>query len=205
MAGSPVTADTIASFDLARETVRELNARLHAPDSAGGRVLVSNPGGKHAIAVGLDALYEVEIAGHVGYYCAGMNKQATVRISGNCGVGVAENMMSGAVVVRATFPNPNNVLLPGLYVRARLIEGVREKGLLAPQAGVTRNERGQATALVLGPGDVVAQRIVRTDQAIGDKWGVTDGRTAGDKLIVDGLLNLQPGAKVRARLAAAGS
>jgi membrane fusion protein, multidrug efflux system len=108
---------------------------------------------------------------------------------------------TGAVVVRATFPNPNGVLLPGLYVRARLIEGVREKGLLAPQAGVTRNERGQATVLVLGPGNVVAQRIVKTDQAVGDKWIITDGLAAGDRLIVDGLLNLQPGAKVNARLA----
>ena len=54
------------------------------------------------------------------------------------------------------------MLLPGLYVRARLIEGVLPQGLLAPQAGVTRNERGQAAALVVGPGDVVAQRIVET-------------------------------------------
>ena len=54
-----------------------------------------NPGGRHAIAVGLDADCEVEIEGHVGYYCAGMNKHATVRVRGNCGVGVAENMMSG--------------------------------------------------------------------------------------------------------------
>jgi membrane fusion protein (multidrug efflux system) len=112
---------------------------------------------------------------------------------------------TGAVVVRATFPNPNGVLLPGLYGRARLIEGVREMGLLAPQSGVARNERGQATALVLGPGNVVSQRIVKTDQAIGDKWVITEGLAAGDKLIVDGLLNLQPGAKVQARPAQAGS
>jgi membrane fusion protein (multidrug efflux system) len=112
---------------------------------------------------------------------------------------------TGAVIVRATFANPNAVLLPGLYVRARLVEGVQEKGLLAPQAGVTHDERGRAVALVLGPGNVVAQRIVKTDQAIGDKWLVTDGLAPGDRLIVDGLLNLQPGAKVRPRLAAAGS
>jgi len=112
---------------------------------------------------------------------------------------------TGEVVVRAVFPNPNGVLLPGLYVRARLVEGVRQQGLLAPQAGVTRNERGQATALVVGPDNVVAQRIVKTDQAIGDKWVITDGLKAGDRLIVDGLLNLHPGAKVRARLAAAGN
>jgi membrane fusion protein (multidrug efflux system) len=109
---------------------------------------------------------------------------------------------TGAVTVRATFPNPDGVLLPGLYVRARLIEGVRERGLLAPQAGVTRNERGQAVALVVGPGNVVAQRMVRTDQAIGDKWVITEGLAAGDKLIVDGLFNLHPGAKVQARPAA---
>jgi len=102
-----------------------------------------------------------------------------------------------------TFPNPNGVLLPGLYVRARLIEGVRQQGLLAPQAGVTHNERGQAVALVVGPGNVVAQRMVKTEQAIGDKWVISDGLKAGDKLIVDGLLNLHPGAKVNPRPATA--
>lgn len=111
---------------------------------------------------------------------------------------------TGAVVVRAVFPNPGGVLLPGLYVRARLIEGVRQQGLLAPQAGVTHNERSQAVALVVGPGDVVEQRVVTIDQAIGDKWLVTDGLKAGDRLIVDGLLNLHPGAKVKAHPAAAG-
>jgi glutamate synthase domain-containing protein 3 len=60
---------------------------------------VLNPGGKHAIAVGIDAEREVDIDGHVGYYCAGMNKLAVVRVHGNCGVGVAENMMSGSVIV----------------------------------------------------------------------------------------------------------
>ena len=109
---------------------------------------------------------------------------------------------TGAVVVRASFPNPGGLLLPGLYVRARLIEGVRQQGLLAPQAGITHNERGEAVALVLAPGDVVAQRIVKVDQAIGDKWIVADGLKPGDKLIVDGLLRLHPGAKVNARPAA---
>ena len=111
---------------------------------------------------------------------------------------------TGAVILRAMFPNAGGVLLPGLYVRARVIEGVRQQGLLAPQAGISHNERGQATALVVGPGNVVAQRIVRTDQAMGDKWVVTDGLHAGDRLIVDGLLNLFPGTKVTPRRAAAG-
>jgi hypothetical protein len=69
------------------------------PPAAGA---VLNPGGKHSIAVGLDGPYEVEIDGHVGYYCAGMNKLATVRVRGNCGVGVAENMMSGTVIVEGS-------------------------------------------------------------------------------------------------------
>src|SRR5580700_4408941 len=106
--GVQVTPEAVWSFDLAEQTVRDLNGRLHAgasePSSngAGGRVVVLNPGGRHAIAVGLDAPYDVEIEGHVGYYCAGMNKLASVRVRGNCGVGVAENMMSGVVVVEGS-------------------------------------------------------------------------------------------------------
>jgi methylamine---glutamate N-methyltransferase subunit B len=88
--------------DLAAVPLRELNQRLH--DLAGGRHgprrwRVTNPNGAHAVACGLDAEVEVEIDGHVGYYCAGMNKLATVRVHGNAGPGLAENMMSGAVVV----------------------------------------------------------------------------------------------------------
>jgi membrane fusion protein (multidrug efflux system) len=112
---------------------------------------------------------------------------------------------TGAVAVRATFPNPNGFLLPGLYVRARLVEGVRRQAVLAPQSGITHNERGQPTAMVIGPGNAVVQRIVTTERAIGDKWVVTDGLKAGDKLIVDGLLNLHPGAKVTARPVPPGS
>jgi glutamate synthase domain-containing protein 3 len=91
-------ATTVATCDLAAETVRSLNTMLHDP-AGPQRVRVVNPGGKHAIAVGIDGPREVEIDGHVGYYCAGMNKLATIRVHGNCGVGVAENMMSGTVVV----------------------------------------------------------------------------------------------------------
>jgi membrane fusion protein (multidrug efflux system) len=111
---------------------------------------------------------------------------------------------TGTVTVRATFPNPDGILLPGLYVRARLVEAVQQQGLLAPQAGISHNERGEATALVVGPGNTVAQRIVHLDQAVGDKWLISDGLKAGDKLLVDGLLNLHPGDKVTPSLAAAG-
>jgi methylamine---glutamate N-methyltransferase subunit B len=88
--------------DLSATSLRDLNQRLH--DVAGGNPeprlwRIVNPNGSHAVACGLDAPVEVEIMGHVGYYCAGMNKRATVRVHGNVGTGVAENMMSGSVVV----------------------------------------------------------------------------------------------------------
>ncbi|HTU96092.1 MAG TPA: hypothetical protein VMF14_09655 [Solirubrobacteraceae bacterium] len=101
MATSQTTPETALTFDLRSDTVRELNQALHGPD-ARGLIRVVNPDGRHAIAVGIDADCEVEIDGHVGYYCAGMNQRATVRVRGNCGVGVAENMMSGTVVVEGS-------------------------------------------------------------------------------------------------------
>ncbi len=92
------TAQAIETVDLAAGSVRELNQRLHDVGASGPRRWrVVNPGGAHAVAVGLDAEIEVEIDGHVGYYCAGMNKTATVRVGGNCGTGVAENLLSGEV------------------------------------------------------------------------------------------------------------
>jgi methylamine---glutamate N-methyltransferase subunit B len=84
--------------DLSVTPLRELNAALHAP-GAEGRWRITNPRGAHAVAVGIDAPLELDVEGHVGYYCGGMNKQATVRVHGNAGVGLAENIMSGTVVV----------------------------------------------------------------------------------------------------------
>ncbi len=100
MAATGITREGL-SVDLATESVRSLNQRLHEA-AVPERIYILNPGGKHAIAVGLDSPCEVEIEGHVGYYCAGMNKQASVRVRGNCGVGVAENMMSGRVIVEGS-------------------------------------------------------------------------------------------------------
>jgi glutamate synthase domain-containing protein 3 len=91
-------ASGVETVDLDRVELRELNRRLHEPDPP-ERWRVVHPGGRHAVAVGIDADVTVEIEGHVGYYCAGMNKRATVRVHGHCGVGVAENIMSGTVVV----------------------------------------------------------------------------------------------------------
>jgi glutamate synthase domain-containing protein 3 len=91
-------ADAIEAVDLAETSLRELNRRLHEPEPA-SRWRVAHPSGAHAVAVGIDAEIEVDVDGHVGYYCAGMNKGATVRVHGNAGVGLAENIMSGTVAV----------------------------------------------------------------------------------------------------------
>lgn len=88
--------DTSVTFDLAERSVRELNAYLHGCTDAAA-VTVTNTRGLHNVAVGADAPLDINIDGHVGYYCAGMNQQATIRIDGNAGPGVAENMMSGRV------------------------------------------------------------------------------------------------------------
>jgi methylamine---glutamate N-methyltransferase subunit B len=88
----------VTEVDLAVTPLRDLNQALHAEDVS-GRWCILNPRGAHAVAVGIDAPLEVDVEGHVGYYCAGMNKLATVRVHGNAGVGVAENIMSGTVTV----------------------------------------------------------------------------------------------------------
>ncbi len=111
---------------------------------------------------------------------------------------VSVDQNSGTVTLRATFPNPDGLLMPGLFVRARIVEGVEQQGLLAPQAGIARNERGQATALVLGANNAVQPRIVTTRQTVGDKWLVTGGLRPGDRLITEGLVGIMPGMKVQA-------
>jgi glutamate synthase domain-containing protein 3 len=92
----------MTTVDLAKSPVRELNGALHALQAGANEThwKVLNPQGKHALAVGLDADITVEIEGHVGYYCGGMNKRATVVVHGNAGVGVGENMMSGEIRVK---------------------------------------------------------------------------------------------------------
>ena len=86
--------------DLATQTVRELNSALHGANGGDSAWQVLHPRGAHVLAVGLSAPLVVEILGHAGYYCAGMNQLATVVVEGNCGTGVAENMMSGFVHVK---------------------------------------------------------------------------------------------------------
>ncbi|VFR31092.1 RND efflux system, membrane fusion protein CmeA [plant metagenome] len=105
---------------------------------------------------------------------------------------------TGAVTLRAVLPNPDGLLLPGMFVRAQLQEGVRDQALLVPQRGITRNPTGQATALVVGADNKAELREVTVERTVGDRWLVGAGLKPGDRVIVDGLQNVQPGAPVKA-------
>ncbi len=94
------------------------------------------------------------------------------------------------------FPNPQKLLLPGMFVTAHLEEGISENAILVPQQGVTHNARGEPTALVVTADNKVEVRVIKTDRAIRDKWLVTDGVHAGDRVIVEGIQKAQPGATV---------
>jgi len=105
---------------------------------------------------------------------------------------------TGSVTLRMVFPNPDHTLLPGMYVRAVVEEGSDDRALLAPQQGVSRDVKGQAYAWVVSGEETVEQRPIDVDRAIGDRWLVTRGLAAGDRVIVDGLQKVRPGDVVRA-------
>ncbi|WP_459618346.1 efflux RND transporter periplasmic adaptor subunit [Bordetella sp. 2513F-2] len=105
---------------------------------------------------------------------------------------------TGSVIIRALFPNPDHTLLPGMFVRARLAEGVAPEGLLVPQRGVTRSQRGEPTAMVLDAENKVELRVLQADRTVGDHWLVTGGLKAGDRVIVEGLQKVRPGVEVEA-------
>lgn len=111
---------------------------------------------------------------------------------------VTVDQSTGSVTLRAIFPNPHDVLLPGMFVRAELNEGIYPDAILAPQQGVSHDPKGAATAMVVGQDGKVQSRTLTTAEAYGDKWLVTGGLKPGDRLIVDGLQAAQPGEKVKA-------
>ena len=110
---------------------------------------------------------------------------------------VAVDAATGSVTLRAEFPNPQGLLLPGMYVRAQVEAGVERQAVLAPQRGVARNDKGEPTALVVGKDDKVELRALEVRGASGDQWIVTGGLREGDRLVVDGLQRAHPGDKVK--------
>ncbi len=111
---------------------------------------------------------------------------------------VTVDQSTGSVTLRAVFPNPNKVLLPGMYVRAVVDEGVSPNAILAPQTGVSRDPKGDATAFVVGADGKAELRQITVSRTVGPNWLVTSGLKPGDKLIVEGLQMVRPGAPVKA-------
>ena len=109
---------------------------------------------------------------------------------------VTVDQSTGSITIRAVFPNPDHTLLPGMFVRARLDEGVQSKAMLVPQQGVTRNARGEATVLLVNDKNQVESHSVVAPQAFGDKWLISEGLKEGDKVIVSGLQRARPGTTV---------
>lgn len=105
---------------------------------------------------------------------------------------------TGSITLRALFPNPQHMLLPGMFVRARIDEGTQPDAILVPQQGVTRTPRGDATVLVVNDKNQVESRTVVAPQAIGDRWLITEGLKNGDRVIISGLQKVRPGVTVGA-------
>src|SRR3984893_1799081 len=106
---------------------------------------------------------------------------------------VAVQPGTGSVTLRSVFPNPQHILLPGMFVHEQLDQGINEQGLLVPQQAVTHNQRGDATTIVVLPNSKVSTRVIKTERAIGDQWLVSEGVVAGDRVVVSGLQRIRPG------------
>ncbi len=110
---------------------------------------------------------------------------------------VTVDQTTGSFLLRVLVPNPEGLLRPGMYVTAVINEGTLAEGILAPQQGVTRDPKGNATAMVVGADDKVEQRNLQVSRTVGDKWLVSDGLKAGDRVVVEGLQKIQPGMLVK--------
>ncbi|ASL25000.1 efflux RND transporter periplasmic adaptor subunit [Azotobacter chroococcum] len=111
---------------------------------------------------------------------------------------VAVDESTGSVTLRAVFPNPDRELLPGMFVHARLFGGLKSGAILAPQQGVSRNTRGEATAMLVNAQNKVELRTLRVERAVGNRWLVDEGLIPGDRLITEGLQFIRPGIEVKA-------
>jgi membrane fusion protein, multidrug efflux system len=111
---------------------------------------------------------------------------------------VTVDQSTGSVTLRSLFPNRQNILLPGMFVRAVVEEGVSARAILIPQQAVTRDSQGNAVCMVVDSSDKVEAKVLKADRTIGDKWLVTDGLKPGDRVIMEGLMKVRPGMPVKA-------
>jgi membrane fusion protein, multidrug efflux system len=111
---------------------------------------------------------------------------------------VTVDASTGSFILRMVFPNPKNTLLPGMYARALVQEGIVDNAILAPQQSVSRDPKGNPVAMVVDKESKVELRMITVDRALGDKWLITSGLTAGDTLIVEGTQKVRPGIPVKA-------
>ena len=111
---------------------------------------------------------------------------------------VTVDQSTGSVTLRAVFPNPQKLLLPGMFVRAMLIEGISEQAITVSQRGVTRNSKGEAMVMVVGAEEKVEPRVIKVVRTVGDSWLVSEGLKAGDRVILEGIQKARPGTPVKA-------
>ena len=111
---------------------------------------------------------------------------------------VSVEQSTGSVTLRVVFPNPDGLLLPGMFIRTVIKEGENQAAILVPQQGVSRDRRGNPQALIVDAEGKAALRMLTVDRTIGDQWLVTDGLAPGDRVIVEGLKMLRPGTPVKA-------
>lgn len=111
---------------------------------------------------------------------------------------VTVDQSTGSITLRAIFPNPKQILLPGMFVRAVVEDGISEQAILVPQRGVTRNPAGNAVAMVVGVEEKVEPRVIKVERTVGDNWLVSEGLKAGDRVIMEGIQRARPGSPVKA-------
>src|SRR5471032_2899694 len=169
--------------DLSQSSVQGLQLRR---DVASGKLKLNGPGQARVTLI-LDDGSQYPLAGSLQF------------------TDVTVDPGTGSVTVRALFPNPKAVLLPGMFVRARIDEGVNDNVVLVPQVGVTRDATGKATTLVVGADNKVTVRAIQASRTSGTDWVVESGLNDGEKVIVAGVQKVKPGATVKTVEAPAGA
>jgi len=209
-----------AEIDLARTTIRApISGRIGRSVSTTGALVKAAQDNALAVIQRLDPIYvdiqqsssdllrlrEDVAAGRISSNNAPVNlKLETGTIYPQTGTlsfeDVTVDPATGSQTIRAVFPNPHHLLLPGMFVRGQLTQAVQSHGMLVPQRAVSRDERGRPTVLVIGNNNVSELRVIEAERSVGDSWLVTAGLRPGDKVIVEGGPLIQPGMSVKPQL-----